>query len=95
MKCIQRVPTIQYGYVEMEMEYETPEDAFIDHSRLLKMYEGGVGIGASEWKKLRELMLTTGECDPNIEGLNKAQRYWVNETKLALRGLKAQEPVIE
>lgn len=95
IKAIQRIPTDQYAYVELDLQYETVEEAFIDHERLLKLHESGVGLDAREWKKLREHMLTTGECDPNIEGLNNAQKWWINETKLALRGLKASEPVIE
>jgi len=96
MKAIQRIPTAQYGYIELELEYETAEDAFIDHARLLKLYEGGVGLDAREWKKVRKNMLQTGEFDPNIsDQLNPAQRWWVNETKLALRDCSKEEPVIE
>lgn len=95
MKVTQHVPTIQYAYLEVELEYETVEDAFIDHQRLLKLHEGGVGLDAREWKKCRERMLNTGECDPNNNHLmNNAQRWWVNETKLAMRALSAQEPTI-
>lgn len=95
MKAIQRIPTTQYGYLEMEMEYNTPEEAFIDHDRLLKLFEGGVGLDVHEWKKVREHMLSTGECDPEaIQRMNKAQRWWINETKLGLRALTAPDPVI-
>lgn len=95
MKAVQRIPTTQYGYVEIEIEYETAEEAFIDHERLLKLHETGVGLDAREWKKCREYMLTTGNCDPEqIERMNKAQRWWINETKLAMRALSAQEPTI-
>ena len=95
MKAIQRIPTTQYGYIELELEYDTAEDAMLDHNRLQAMYVGGPGLDVHEWKKVREHMLNTGECDPNImDKMNKAQRWWVNETKLALRALKAEEPVI-
>lgn len=95
MKSIQRIPTDQYAYIELEIEYETVEEAFIDHERLLKLHETGVGLDAREWKKCREHMLTTGNCDPeHIERMNKAQRWWINETKLAMRALSAQEPTI-
>lgn len=96
IKCIQRIPTVQYGYVELEMEYESAEQAFIDHERLAKMHESGVGLSAREWAQVRNDMLNTGECNPEtIERMNKAQRYWVNETKLALRALKTSDNVIE
>ena len=88
MKCIQRIPTDQYAYIELELEYKDAEEAFIDHERLLKLHEGGVGLDASTWKKTRIEMLNTGECNPELtELMNKAQRYWVNETKKTLRDL--------
>lgn len=92
---IQRIPTTQYAYVELNMQYETVEEAFIDHERLLKLHESGVGLDARAWKKVREHMLTTGEVDPNDAHLmNNAQKWWVNETKLGMRSLTAQEPTI-
>lgn len=95
MKAIQRIPTTQYGYIELELEYETSEEAVLDHDRLQSMYMGGAGLNVHEWKKVRETMLSVGECDPNImDKMNKAQRWWINEAKLALRALKAEEPVI-
>ena len=91
MKAIQRIPTDQYAYIELELEYETVEEAFIDHERLLKLHQDGVGLDAREWKKVREHMLNTGGCDPDkMEEMNKAQRWWINETKLALRSLSKQ-----
>lgn len=88
IKVTQRVPTAQYAYIEFEMEYPSPEDAFVDHLRLLKMYEGGVGLSASEWKRCREHMFRTGECDPElIEKMSHAQRYFINQAKLTLRAV--------
>lgn len=95
IKVTQRIPTNQYAYIEVELEYETVEEAFIDHERLLKLHESGVGLDARAWKKVRERMLNTGECDPNDAHLmNNAQKWWVNETKLGMRALSASEPVI-
>lgn len=95
MKAIQRIPTDQYAYIELEIEYENAEDAFIDHERLLKLHSGGIGLDAREWKKVREHMLNTGTCNPEtMERMNKAQRWWINETKLAYRALEAQSPTI-
>ncbi len=96
IKVIQRIPTENYAYIELNIEYETAEDAFIDHQRLLKLHENGTGLNARDWKKVRERMLVTGTFDPNIsDQLNHAQRWFVNELKLALRGVSAQDPVIE
>lgn len=95
MKVIQRIPTEQYAYIEVELEYETIENAFIDHERLLKLHDDGVGLDAREWKKVREHMLNTGECDPNDSHLlSKSQKWFCNELKLAFRALKAEEPTI-
>lgn len=92
IKAIQRIPTVQYGYVEVELEYENAEDAIFDFDRLQTLYEGGKGLDASAWKKVREHMLNTGESDPNLhDEMSKAQRWWINETKLGLRGLKAED----
>lgn len=91
IKVIQRIPTDQYAYIELNIEYNSVEEAFIDHERLLKLHEQGPGLDAREWKKAREHMLNTGECDPEqIERMNKAQRWWINETKLALRALEVE-----
>ena len=46
IKCKQRIPTVNYAYLELEIEYESPEEAFVDHQRLLKMHEGGTGLPA-------------------------------------------------
>lgn len=95
VKAIQRIPTDQYAYIELELEYESTEEAFVDHERLLKLHEAGVGLDTREWAKVRNQMLVTGEINPEAtEVMNKAQRWFVNELKLALRASKAQDPVI-
>jgi hypothetical protein len=88
IQCIQRIPTESYAYIELNLEYDSAEEAFIDHERLLKMHEGGAGLTPREWTQVRKDMFTKGECNPElIERMNKAQRHWINETKLAMRSL--------
>jgi len=88
IKVKQRIPTVNYAYLELEIEYESPEEAFVDHQRLLKMHEGGTGLPARTSTQVRKTMLTKNECDPNLfDEMNAAQRWWVNETKLAMRSL--------
>ncbi len=88
LKVIQRIPTEAYAYIELSLEYNDVEEAFIDHRRLLKIHEGGAGLTPREWTKVRKDMMIKGECNPElIEQMNSAQRWWVNETKLALRSL--------
>lgn len=95
VKAIQRIPTDQYAYIELELEYETVEEAFIDHERLLKLHEAGVGLDSRDWAKVRNNMLITGECDPEkMEFMNKAQRYFINELKLAMRAHTAPDPIV-
>lgn len=93
MRVTQRVPTSQFAYIEYEGEYENLEDALEENARLVKAYEDP-GLPVREWAQLRNKMLVTGEFDPNIEGLSKAQRYFINELKLALRANKAEDPII-
>ena len=88
ISVIQRIPTDSYAYIELNLEYDSAEEAFIDHERLLKLHEGGIGLPAREWTQIRKKMLNTGECDPNeMERMNKAQRWFVNELKLGIRSL--------
>lgn len=88
IKVVQRIPTEAYAYLELNLEYDSPEEAFIDHQRLLKMHEGGAGLPPRLWTQVRKDMLTKNECNPElIEQMNGAQRWWVNETKLAMRSL--------
>lgn len=88
---IQRIPTESYAYIELNLEYESAEEAFIDHERLLKMHEGGTGLPPREWSQVRKDMLNTGECNPEcMERMNKAQRWFINELKLAIRSVNKE-----
>ena len=88
IKVKQRIPTENYAYLELEIEYDSAEDAFLDHNRLLKLHEGGTGLPPRDWTKVRKSMLEKGECDPEqIEEMNQAQRWFINELKLGIRSL--------
>lgn len=88
IKVIQRIPTESYAYIELALEYDSVEEAFIDHRRLLALHEGGVGLEPRVWTQVRKTMLTKGECDPElIEKMNNAQRWFINELKLGIRSL--------
>jgi len=86
MKITQRIPTSSYAYIEFEGDYETPEEALTENVRLVGIYEDE-GLPMREWAQLRNKMFKTGEFDPNIEGLSKAQRYFINECKKAYRAI--------
>ena len=93
MKVTQRIPTEQYAYIEFEKDYSSVEEAMAEHSELCSKYNDE-GLPQKEWARLRNQMYATGEWNPETEGLSKAQRYVVNELKLAQRALSAEEPVI-
>jgi hypothetical protein len=96
IKATQRIATQQYCYVELEMEYDSAQEAIADHTRLVKLYEDGEGLPAKEWAQARNQFLVTGEFDVNLyERMSKAQRFVINEMKLALRACKADDPVVE
>ena len=92
IKSTQRIPTKEYGYVELiEVEYETTEEAILDYDRLYSVYhDHEAGLSPSEFKKAKMHMLETGEFDPNLV-LSKIQAYWKNETKKSYRDLQGLE----
>lgn len=94
MKVTQRIPTETYAYLEFEKDYETIGEAMAEHTELCSSYSAP-GIPDHQWPSIRNKMFRTGEFDPNIEGLSKAQRYFINQCKLAIRANeKDDEPVI-
>ena len=92
MEVTQRIPTSQFAYVEFTKEYESEEDALAHNAELVAKY-ADPGLPTKEWARLRNQFLVTGEWDPNVEGLSKAQMYWVNQTKLALRAHSNEETI--
>lgn len=95
MEVVQRVPTATYAYIEFKKEYESIEDAMADHKRITKLYDDTGDLSHREWVAIRNGMMITGEFDPNLsERLSASQRFWVNETKLAMRSHTAQDPII-
>ena len=94
IKVTQRVPTSQYAYLEFEQEYETAGEALAHNAELVAKYSDA-GLPDREWAQIRNKMFRTGEFDLNIEGLSKAQQYFINQCKLAIRANEKEvEPVI-
>lgn len=86
MKITHRIPTTQYGYIELEEEVSNPQEAVDNHKQYCKLYEEKGGLSVNDWAKVRNNMLITGECNPDtIQEMNTAQRWFVNELKNALR----------
>lgn len=93
MEITQRIPLEQYSYIEYTKDYESIQEALDEHTLIVAKY-ADPGLPTREWAQARNKMMATGEFDPNTEGLSKAQRYFINEAKLAFRSLSAPEPVI-
>ena len=54
------------------------------------------GLSNSEFKKVKIHMLYTGEFNPNLwNELSERQKFWVNQTKLALRELQRENETNE
>ena len=92
IKVTQRIPLDQFAYIEFEQKYDNPQEAIAHNAELVKMHMEP-GLPEREWARARNHMLATGQFDPELK-LSKAQAYCVNQTKLALRANKADEPVI-
>lgn len=89
MKGKLHIPTEQYGFIEVEFEHDDPVALYNDLSNQVKETEG---YNINEWAKIRKSFLLTNELDPDIiAGANKAQRYWINETKNTLRAIKKED----
>lgn len=95
--CVtQRIPTSQFAYIEYPKWFNSIEEAMAEHKRVLKLYEENGGLEQREWVKVRNGMLVTGECDPEvIDRMNASQRFVINQMKLAIRAHSAEDPVIE
>jgi len=84
-----RIHVASGDYCFIEAEYETIDEALAEHDSIINMIKEKDGLSASDWKTIRNVMLNTGEFDPNLsEELSKAQRFWINETKKGLRDIK-------
>lgn len=84
---------MEYGFIEVEYEPDQiltkkqRDDLIYIHDSVKLAVNDKEGLNTIDWAQARNKMLETGEFDPNLE-LSKAQRFWVNETKNALRAIK-------
>lgn len=92
----QRIPTSSFAYIEYIEEYENIDAAIAEHKRVLKLYDTQKELSVNDWAKVRNKMLQTGECDPNLmEDMSAAQRWFINELKKGMRACSAPEPVLD
>ena len=87
MKAKLHIPTEEYGFVEVEVDAESIEDAVSKYSVALSARGGGEGLKVHEWAQVRDNYLNTGgEIDLETwERMSKAQRWFINEIKKVLR----------
>ena len=86
-----RIPTVQYGYFEIEFE-GTPEEAIEEHNRLINKYANstkGEGLGSKEWNSALDRFLIENKIDPNIwEKMNSEEKIIINEIKKSFNKIK-------
>lgn len=91
LKAKLHFPTQEYGFAEVEVEVESPEEAIeLYHASktLQNAPQSEVGLPNKEWLKVVEHYLNTGQLLGDAETWEKLSKYqcdWIQETK---RGLK-------
>lgn len=77
MKILLRIPTVQYGYMDVEFE-GTPEEAIQEHNRILALYNGGFGLETKEFNKALDTYLRdgTGETEVYLQMSTDQQRVF-------------------
>ena len=85
------VPVEEYGFIEKELVNVSNEEAVNEYTELKQLYDKE-GLNNHNWAKFRNSILAgdgtfTPEMQELLQQCNKAQLWWVNQTKLALRSL--------
>ena len=89
-----RIPTSeQYAYIELHVEEEV-EDIALIYSEMTELMAQKEGHSQSDWKRIRERYVNTGEIDPeDVEGANKHQRFFINEIKKVIATNKHEDGI--
>jgi len=76
MKVQIRIPTEQYGYIEMEGQMDSFEEALTAHDAALLMYKGGKGMLPLDFNKVldRYLWGDGSMLSEEYEAMNKVQQ---------------------
>jgi hypothetical protein len=95
IKCKHLISTGDYEHIELELEHANAEEAIMEYDRLKALYKQKApedGMNVREWAKVRRILMTTGEFDPNRGGeLSQYQRDWISDTKNTYRDLQGLE----
>lgn len=81
-----RIPTVQYGYIEVQYD-GTPEEAIDEHNRLVLKYSNSLkenGLDNKLWNATLDRYLTENVMDSNVwEEMNNEEKIIINEIKKA------------
>jgi hypothetical protein len=88
-----RIPTVQYGYIELEVDEPLEEIVNITQqiNDLVEVHLNEPdGLKVNDWAKFRNNYLATGEVknEELYAQMNKTQKKVINEIKLAIRSFK-------
>ena len=94
MKVKIHIPTMEYGFIEVELEQDSVnkenlfEDIVLIHDTLKLAIGDKEGLNQKDWARVRNTYLNTGEIEvEEHESLSKAQRFVINEIKKSIRNL--------
>lgn len=101
-KVIFRIPTEQYGYVEIEDDID---EGFFDGEKLLEQYKSfketfsenkNVGLSDKEFNAFLDTYLFDGTGSADVyAAMNKTQQEFIQTLKRSLKRIKRNEPSIE
>lgn len=89
MKATIRIPTTQYGFIELEAELDSAEEAIMAHNDILKLYAGGEGLSQKDFNTLLDGYLKEGrilsdeyaKCSPEQTNIIQAIKRSLNRIK--------------
>lgn len=90
MKYKLHIPTVEYGFIELEGEVESAEQAVIGFGDVLKMYRGADGLKEPEFQKvLDNYLYGTEDMEADqYAGMNKEQIGIIQTIKRSKARLK-------
>lgn len=89
MKSKIHIATKEYCFIEFETEVESMEESLIAYDKFMLLLNDKEGLNTKDWARVRNNFILNNEIDEeDYNKLSKAQRYVINEVKIAVRSLK-------
>jgi hypothetical protein len=98
MKAIYRLPTKEpYGYLEIEEEVLTAEQAVLGHRRALEAFNTpNLGLDSKEWNKALDGYLTLNTLPSDVyERMSDRQKLVIQEIKKSIKRLAPEKELRE